>query len=436
MKIGVVADDITGANDIGSMFAKAGYRVHVYLWDRFDSASLAGEQPDVCIIDTSSRLDAPDVAYGKVAAATQHLQQAGCRQFFNKTCSVFRGNIGAEFDAMLDRLDETFAVVVLGFPKNGRLTIDGVHYVHGQLLEESPFRHDPIHPMTRSNLVAILQAQTRRAVALVDHRLIAQGADALRGQVAALRGRCHYLILDVPDQAALRTIAQAVGEQRVLCGSSALAEELPAVWGPPAPARQPEALPSFGSRRVLGAAGSLTPQTIAQIDHLRARGTPLVEVNTVALFDAQERQAEIAQAVALLAAHTARGADPLVYAANRPEIVASTRAEGARAGLLATEVARVVEETLAEIVACTLERTDGRRVVVAGGETSAAICRRLGIGGVRIWQEIQPGLPSCISLTERPLLLVLKSGSFGTADFLELAVDQLTRIEPLPAHDP
>jgi uncharacterized protein YgbK (DUF1537 family) len=427
MKMGVVADDITGANDIGSMFAKTGYRVHVYMWDSFDPASLARDQPDVCIIDTNSRLDAPDVAYRKVVAAANHLQQAGCQRFFNKTCSVFRGNIGVEFDAMLDTLDEAFAIVVLGFPKNGRLTIDGVHYVHGQPLAESPFRNDPIHPMRRSNLIDILQAQTKRTVALIDHRVVSQGPNALRAQVEELRGHCHYLILDVPDQAALHVIAQVAGEHRVLCGSSALAEELPAVWDPLPLTQHADRLPQLGSGPILCAAGSLTPQTLAQIEYVRAKGTPVVEVNTLRLFNEHERRAEIERVVALLVRLAGDGAHPLVHAANRPETVAHTRAEGARVGLESTEVARRVEETLAEVVACTLERTGGRRLLVAGGETSAAICRRLGIGGVRIWREIQPGLPSCVSLTEPALLLVLKSGSFGTADFLEQAYDHLAR---------
>lgn len=47
----------------------------------------------------------------------------GVRQYIDKQCSVFRGNIGAEFDAMLDELQEEFAVVVLGFPDNGRTTL-------------------------------------------------------------------------------------------------------------------------------------------------------------------------------------------------------------------------------------------------------------------------------------------------------------------------
>src|SRR5215207_8533992 len=108
IRMGVVADDITGANDIGIMFARAGYETHVYTIGADGSFAFApggAAPPDIC---------------------------------------------------MLDALGQQFALVVLGFPKNGRTTVDGIHYVHGQRLEDSPFRDDPIHPMTRSNLVEIL----------------------------------------------------------------------------------------------------------------------------------------------------------------------------------------------------------------------------------------------------------------------------------------
>src|SRR5688572_22184279 len=196
MKMGVVADDVTGSNDIGIMFAKSDYLTHIYSFkeDAFSFAARKEDMgaPDILILDTNSRLDPPDVAYDKVFAATCELQQAGCRQFHKKTCSVFRGNIGAEFDAMLDALQLEFAVVVLGFPKNGRTTRNGIHYVHGKRLEDSEFRHDPIHPMRRSDLVGILQSQTKRKVALLTHVVVDQGAKVLRDEIQKMRAECQY----------------------------------------------------------------------------------------------------------------------------------------------------------------------------------------------------------------------------------------------------
>jgi uncharacterized protein YgbK (DUF1537 family) len=422
MKVGVVADDITGANDIGSMFAGGGYLTHVYVSDSFDVGSLGRSHPDVCIVDTNSRLDPPQVAYEKVFAATRQLQAAGCEHFFKKTCSVFRGNIGREFDAMLDALGESLAIVVLGFPKNGRVTRDGIHYVHGLRLEESHFRHDPIHPTTQSDLVKVLQSQTKRACGLVTYDVVAEGPAALQARIAQLREQCQYIILDVLDQPALATIARVTAGYRVFAGSSALAEEQPAVWGGGQDQSNPGVLPPRDGRGVLCAAGSLTPQTKAQIEYLYAQDLPIVELDTLRIFDAGERAAEVERIVAPLVEHLVEGQHALVHAANRVDVVERTQAEGVRRGLDRSDVGRLVGETLAEIVERAMHDAGLRRLVIAGGETSAAICRRLGVHGLRVWKEIQPGVPSCVSLGDRPLLLVLKSGSFGTPDFLQQAL--------------
>ncbi|MDQ4076761.1 MAG: four-carbon acid sugar kinase family protein [Chloroflexota bacterium] len=425
MRMGVVADDITGANDIGIMFAKAGYVTQVYVWDGPGTLARASqwEQADVVILDTDSRLDPPQLAYDKVFAATRELQEAGCKHFHNKTCSVFRGNIGVEFDAMLDALGERFAVVVLGFPKNGRLTMNGVHYVHGKRLEKSEFRRDPVHPMTQSNLVDILQEQTTRRVGLLTHEVVKQGPQVLQEHIAEIRPHCDYLILDVSDQHALHTIARAVRDEPVLCGSSALAEELAAVWEVPSATAPYVALPRRTGAGVLCVAGSLMPQTVAQIRHLHDRGTPIWELDTLRLFDEAERE-RVRLTVALVH-HLRKGETVLLHASNDAASVEQTRAEGARRGMARAEVSRLVSGALARIVAEVVVQAEVNRVVMAGGDTSAAICRGLGITGMRVWQEIEPGLPSCLSLTDPPLFLVLKSGSFGSPDFLEQAIDHV-----------
>lgn len=426
MIMGVVADDVTGSNDIGIMFAKSGCLTHVYEFQEGeDLPQTAQTGPQIVILDTNSRLDPPDVAYRKVFSATRRLQAAGCRQFHNKTCSVFRGNIGVEFDAMLDALGLEFAVVVLGFPKNGRATIDGIHYVHGKKLEDSEFRFDPIHPMTQSNLVDILQVQTKRKVGLVSHTVINQGAQALREHIHQLKEQFQYVILDVTDQAALATIAAAVHDEPVLCGSSALAEELPAVWGLSAARPETLGLPHLADVGILCASGSLMPQTAAQIEHLRARSVPCYQLNSQDLFEPHSREVEILQLANAIAQQLKSGIDVVFHSATDPALVTDARALGAAHGLAKTDVSRLVSETIAEVTALALALSGQNRLVVAGGETSAAVCARLQVNGMRVWKEIQPGLPSCISLNEPPLLLVLKSGSFGKPDFFARALEHL-----------
>lgn len=427
MRVGVIADDVTGSNDIGSMFVKNSYRVFVLSLDprSGDFPDYVPGDADVIILNTNSRLDAPEVAYRKVFAAAGNLQAHGCRQFYKKTCSAFRGNIGVEMDAMLDALAAQFAVMVVGFPKNGRTTVDGIHYVHGKRLEESQFRYDPIHPMRQSDLVAILQAQTQRKVGRVGHAVIAQGADALRSALDGLRETHGYAILDVTDQEALRTIAQAVRAEPLLAGSSALGEELPPVWGLSTLPERPLQLPKRAGVGLLVVCGSLMPQSAAQIEVLRGQGAPVWMLNTTLLFDSAQAEVHLQALADAVTQSMMLEQDVVLHTPQDAQVIEQTRRLGQAQGLDGTQAARVVSRAVAECTARILRQTGQNRMVVAGGETSDAICERLGVSGMQVWREIAPGLPSCLTLTDPAYLLVLKSGSFGRAEFFAQALEHL-----------
>jgi uncharacterized protein YgbK (DUF1537 family) len=66
-------------------------------------------------------------------------------------------------------------------------------------------------------------------------------------------------------------------------------------------------------------------------------------------------------------------------------------------------------------------------LVVAGGETSGAVCRRLKLGALRVGKNIEPGVPLCHSLGEFRLPVVLKSGNFGGEDFYGKALRAVAR---------
>ncbi|GGH84809.1 uncharacterized protein YgbK (DUF1537 family) [Pullulanibacillus pueri] len=427
--IGIVADDITGANDIGIMFAKSYYTTDVYRWES-EQASLdaLSDHPDVLILDTNSRFDPYNVAYDKVYQATKQLQSVGVTQYYNKTCSVFRGNIGAEFDAMLDALGEDFAIIVLGFPKNGRITKKGLHYVHGRLLEQSEFREDPVHPMTESNLVDILQAQTKRKVGSISFDVVEKGADTLRQTIEQFKETYQYVIVDVTDQEDLYTIAQAVYQEKVIAGSSALAEELPKVIGK----RSEQTMNMIGdlydpSKGLLCTAGSLMPQTLEQIEYMRHRGTCVIEMDSLALLDDQQRGEVQRRLISACVTEMNQGKDVVLHSTNDQEKVKKTKHEAARKGISNSEISQLVSRTLSEITVAVMNNTGQKSFVIAGGDTSAAACRALGIKSMRVWREIQPGLPSCFSLSPCPMHFVLKSGSFGDVDFIERAFQHLKK---------
>ena len=87
----------------------------------------------------------------------------------------------------------------------------------------------------------------------------------------------------------------------------------------------------------------------------------------------------------------------------------------------------IVEATLAKLALAARDR-GARRFVVAGGETSGAVTKALGVTRLDIGQEIAPGVPwTFCESAGRPIALTLKSGNFGAEDFF---ADALRKLEP------
>ncbi len=420
--IGVVADDVTGANDIGLMFAKHGYKTEVF--SSFTEIDLGQVRADVLILDTNSRCDNPALAYDKVIKATQRLTACNCRILMKKTCSVFRGNIGAEFDAMLDAAGADFAVVVAAFPKNGRITKGGHHFVHGLPLVESEFRKDPVHPMQSGDLREIIAQQSRRPSHLLDYQAVAQGIAEIKRRIDEAKKKGGYLVCDVTGQNDLKLIAEAAAAEPFLFGSSALAEELPPFWPGPEVGLSLGDLPRDGVGSLI-IAGSVTPQTKAQVAYARQMGLATAELDTRLLFQGTTRDAEFRRVVSWAVNGLQSDQPVLVYGAHKSEDIEATYRAAEQAGLNKLETNHIVSRTLGEISRAIVEQTVVKKLIVAGGETSGDVCRSLGIVGNLVLKEIQPGLPSGLSRGSHELLVVLKSGSFGSPDFFIQALAHL-----------
>lgn len=422
-RIGVVADDVTGANDIGIMFQKGGYRAAVFPLTLLQACgcSLAEEAEglDVIIIDTDSRLDEPERAREKVRRATELLTALPCDMYHNKTCSVFRGNIGAEFDEMQDVLGVSCSMVILGFPENGRTTVDGIHYVYGTKLEESQFRNDPIHKMTTSSLEEILHRQSGRPAGHITWRDLDQGLAHVVEKKERLKKQCAYVIFDIRRQEDLRLAALAVADEENICGSSAIGEELP--W---AIARRQ----SGRQEPVLLLAGSLTKQSIAQIRYMEEKGYPVFELPAQEICGEEEPERKIPVWTAAVLQKIQEEGICLLHTSNTPEDVEETKRRGAGFGLSDEAVGKRISGVMCRIARSVMEESGCRKLVAAGGDTSAAVVEELKICRMDMVRELESGVPL---MRGRSALgdidLVLKSGSFGSEAFLEKAARAVQR---------
>lgn len=416
-RVGVVADDVTGANDIGIMFKKGGYRAAVFPLSLLSCCDMSEEVKnlEVIIIDTDSRFDTPEKAKEKVRRATQLLKSLDCQRYFNKTCSVFRGNVGAEFDQMQDTLSIDCSMVIAGFPENGRTTIDGIHYVYGEKLESSQFSKDPIHKMTVSSLEEIIHRQSSRPVGLITFRDLDRGYEHAKARKEELKKSCAYVIFDVRSQEDLKLIARIVADEPNICGSSAIGEELPCVY----------------EKQKKGAcfllAGSLTEQSRAQVEFMKQTSCPVYEFNTGCIYDSKEEEKEITRLMELSLSAMAKEGRVLVHTSNQASQVEETKKAGISRGLTHEEIGQRISHAMCRIVREVLTQSGCRNLVVAGGDTSAAVTQELNIYRMEIGEEIEPGVPMMEGKSSLgDLQLVLKSGSFGSERFLQLAADRIS----------
>lgn len=417
--LGCIADDFTGATDLANMLVREGMRT-VQTIGVPDSAP---QDVDAIVVALKSRTVPAAEAVADSLAALSWLRQQGCRQFFFKYCSTFdstpQGNIGPVTDALLQALGSDFTIACPVFPETGRTLYRGHLFIQDQLLSESGMQNHPLTPMTDPNLVRVLQQQTASKVGLVAYPTVSQGAGQIRAGFDVQRQQgVRMAIVDALENQDLYAIGAACADLPLVTGGSGIALGLPGnfvragLLDPQQSAIAGE-LPAVEGLSVV-LAGSASKATNAQVKAWMEK-RPAFRIDPLALASGEP---VVAQALAFARQHLDQQ-PALIYATTTPEQVKQAQAELGveRAGLL-------IEQALADIAAALLE-SGVRRFVIAGGETSGAVVKALGVRALRIGAQIDPGVPATASIGSTPLALALKSGNFGSIDFFEKALRHL-----------
>jgi uncharacterized protein YgbK (DUF1537 family) len=373
LRIGVVADDLTGAADGGVQLARAGYRTAV----AFHGEQLSAEGVDALVAATDSRGAGRGVAVSRVRDATRALAAAPI--LLKKIDSTLRGALAAEIAAALEASGRRTAIVAPAFPAAGRTTEGGVQHVDGEPVHRTRFADDPVSPVREAHLPTLLAGE------------------------GVTDGRC--VVADARTDADLEAIVRAVADPAdvLWVGSAGLARALAAVHPGPGvateePAGEPEA-------RVLVVAGSANDVAREQVRRLVAAGVPAAGLSVAALGGGA------AEACAALAARALRdGGACVVHPA------------GAGDG---PDLSRRIADALGAVA----ERLAGADLVTAlvltGGDTAVTVARRLGATGLRVDDELEPGVPVGRLLGPRPYRVVTKAGGFGSPDVLHAACEAL-----------
>jgi len=416
--LGCIADDFTGATDLAGLLARSGVRVSLRIGVPAEPPS---DPAAFEVIALKSRTAPVDEAVSQAREALKWLRAAGAQRFFWKYCSTFdstdTGNIGPVAEALMADLGTDQTIYCPAFPENGRAIFMGNLFVGRQPLAESPMKDHPLTPMRDSNLMRLLAPQVSRPVGLADRLTVAQGADALGAELAALgkEGVAH-VVVDAVANADLDTIAAACRNMPLMTGGSAVAMPLPRLYianGTLSAEASKPVSPQLDPGTII-LSGSCSAMTNAQVATYLEKGAPSYQLDPLDLAESGPRSV-----LDWLSAQDLSLA-PLIYATARPE---SVRAVQDRLGV--ARAGEMVEETLS---ACAVAARDAgaRRVIVAGGETSGAVTRALGVAQLNIGAEIAPGVPwTYCKSGGHDIALTLKSGNFGAETFFEDARQRL-----------
>jgi uncharacterized protein YgbK (DUF1537 family) len=410
--LGCIADDFTGATDLASMLVRHGMAT-VQLIGVPEGGIDPGDIQAV-VVALKSRTTPAEDAIAQSLAALAWLRARGARQILFKYCSTFdsteRGNIGPVSEALLEALGADFTIACPALPENGRSVYLGHLFVGEQLLSDSHMRHHPLTPMTDSNLVRVLQRQSKGPVGLVPYPVVERGPDAIRARFDQLRGeRVRQAIADAVSDRHLLALGAAAADLALITGGSGIAMGLPENFrrqGLLASGDHADRLPHTpGLEAIL--AGSCSAATLGQIERHRAAGRPTFVLDPIGLIDGGD---DIERALAFAERHLGEG-PILITSSAPPDEVAKVQERLGR-----ERAGAAIEAALAEIARGLVAR-GVRRLVVAGGETAGAVVGALGVKGLRIGPPIDPGVPWTTSLGQPPLALALKSGNFGAPDF-------------------
>jgi uncharacterized protein YgbK (DUF1537 family) len=390
----VIADDLTGACDVGAALLP---------WPRpivvrsLDAPASPDDAEALVVVNTQSRTCAPDVAAARVRAALADVPTSRAGTLLKKIDTALRGPLGAEIDAAMDAVGAESALVVAAIPEAGRTTVGGRQLVDGVPVDETAFARDPQNPVRDSLVAAVIEATSRRFA-----RSIGLGADDPAAAIDAAHAAGAGIVIGdaaTDDDIGRWVVAARDAGVRVLVGSTGLARAWRLTCAGPSPAVGP----GPGRRAaggVLVVSGSAHPATATQLAHLAgARGADVTAIDAL----------DVATAVARLAGG---------------ETVCVTAPDGNEG-----RDSSAVLEMLSAGALSLLERSTPGAIVLIGGETAHHLLARL--GHPRLVIESAPAaLAVRATIADGRLagmVLVTKGGSSGPPERLAELLDEVGR---------
>lgn len=415
--IGIVADDLTGADDTSLQFHLRGANTQILL----DYSVLPENRNNtqVWAIPTETRnIDAP-TAYEKVKQATKVLaEDLNVEYFYKKMDSTLRGHVAVEALAMLEALDWDAAVIIPAFPQEGRTTIGGYHLLKGIPIERTELARDPRFPIYESHIPTILKNELNNEqdelVGLIELRTVIKGAGPILKRMNEMIEQGVKLI--VVDAMSVTDIEQVVlamekSNHKILpCGSAGCAQVLGNIWLPESENHNIEkTIPEMPKLIVSGSATQLTASQLQKldddedIDNTYFIALKMEDILEGVTDEIVTRVSENLVKDNVVVVHTS---DLMVDSKIISQLLFDNE-------MSKNQFISKIGDYLATLTKRVLFNRDAILIAV-GGETSFKCCKAINSNSLQIVDAICPAIPLCLDMKAQ--WIVTKSGNLGNSN--------------------
>ncbi len=420
--VGIIADDLTGANDTALQFKLNGADTNILL--NQDIQEKPSSLSQTWAISTESRNVSPQEAFEQVKQATQlFVNEINPDFFYKKIDSTVRGNIAVETLSMLEVLGWDAAVIMPAFPQEGRLTVGGYHLLKGVPIERTEMARDPHSPITESHLPTLLKSQLgenlESLVGNIDLKTILDGAGPILMALNKLIDDGKKLIIaDSTSTTDLEQIVLAMQKSNyeiLPVGTAAAAKVLSNEWFPPNEEEEvlPVKLPSLPKLIVSGSATQITANQIDKLERNEDYEENLLvielDLNTI-LNGVQE------SLVDRVVSNLGNDNIVLVHTSNLLINFDGFSDDTMEADLTKAGLASSITNFLAELSKRVLDKKKAI-LITLGGETSYKCCNAVDANQLKLIDEVLPAIALSKNVNSDQWI-VTKSGNLGGVNTL------------------
>ncbi|SFB01552.1 Uncharacterized conserved protein YgbK, DUF1537 family [Lentibacillus halodurans] len=389
MRVGVVADDLTGANATGVKLSKQGLFSATFLGN--ETIPDKDEEMAACI-DTDTRYVSYAISKKRVQEALIKFRNWNADLICKRIDSTLRGNIGCELNKMLETLgNDAVTIVSPSYPESGRVTIGGFLLVDNMLVQDTDVANDPVQPLKSSYVPHLLEDQSNQEAALITLQHITQGSEVIQSELERFISKgFRVIVCDAISEKHIDDVAYAMSKIK----SNKL---IPVDPGPLTSCYINYERNKEGHKKTknLITIGSVTSVTTEQIKYLlkELKIHPIiVHPDKLATFSnlwEKEVNRAVQEGEKLLGTQSF-----LLVTTNTPDhnnivdLAKTSAVEGVSKDLLAKRIT----EGLAEISRKLIVKSNNKinKCLFSGGDVTASFCEIVGANGIDLKDEVMP----------------------------------------------